>query len=286
MHDPTILFDAHAHILTDDIAAYPPAPISGNLRAGVLDAPMTAARLLDEMNRHGVQRAALVQRAHVYGYDNSYVVDTAARHPDRFTAICVIDSNAHDADVRAAEWLDRGASGIRLTEPGKGADGTWLHGQMARRVWETVAQHGRSISIQLYTWNRAERLPEIPAIAAEFGSTPVIIEHLSNFIETNELPDHGVDAALDALAPLANVYLKLTTINLARCVAANVDARGVMRRIASRFPAGRLLWGSDVGQSQQSYAAMTAMARDAATGLVQADGDALLFGTAEHLFRQ
>lgn len=284
MPNSDILFDAHAHILTDDVAAYPPAPISGRLREGVLDAPMTAERLLDAMDQYGVARAALVQRAHVYGYDNSYIVDTAARYPDRFGPICVIDSVADGAETRAAEWLDRGALGIRLTEPARNADGKWLHGPNARRVWDAVAREGRTISIQLYTWNRAARLPEIAAIAGEYADTAVIVEHLSNFTETDAAPDHGVDAALEALAPLANVYLKPTTINLSRCAANGVEAGAVLRRLTRHFAPDRLLWGSDVGQSPQGYAEMTAMARTAVAGFDDADRIAILSETATRIF--
>jgi L-fuconolactonase len=280
----TPLFDTHAHIITDDVVGYPPSPISGRLREGVLDNPMTAERLLGEMDARGVTRAALVQRAHVYGYDNSYVINAAARYPDRFGAICVIDSIAPNAAARAAHWMDRGAVGIRLTEPAKGADGEWLMGSEARAVWAAVAKSNRTISIQLYTWNRAERMPEIGPVAADFAATPVIVEHLSNIAEQPDGPDFGVDAALDALADVDNILLKLTTINLARCRTNGVDATALLSRLAARFGHDRLIWGSDVAQSPQDYADMTAMARAAVEGLGEAAAAAILHDTAERFF--
>jgi predicted TIM-barrel fold metal-dependent hydrolase len=277
------LFDTHAHIVTGDTAAYPPAPISGRVREGALDDPMTAERLLAVMDAEGVGRAALVQRAHIYGYDNRYVIDAARRWPERFAAIAVIDSTAADAAVQAARWLDAGAAGIRLTEPAKGADGDWLGGERARAVWEVVAHAGATLSVQLYTWNRADRLLEIPPLARQFAQVPVIVEHLSNLAESDAAPDFGVDAALDALAPLANVHLKLTTINLARASAGKIDTRPLVGRVASAFP-DRLMWGSDVAQSPQPYAAMVALARAAVAGLPAAAQAAVLGGTAAALF--
>jgi L-fuconolactonase len=280
----TPLFDTHAHIITDDVVGYPPSPISGRLREGVLDRPMTAERLLGEMDAKGVARAALVQRAHVYGYDNSYVIDAAARHPGRFGAICVIDSLAPDAAARAVDWMDRGAVGIRLTEPARGADGAWLIGGEARKVWDAVARRNGAISIQLYTWNRAERMPQIGPIASDFASTPVIVEHLSNIAEQPNGPDFGADAALDALAGVENIVLKLTTINLARCRANGVDAAALLSRLAGRFGHDRLIWGSDVAQSPQDYADMTAMVRAAVETFGEDRANAILHDTADRLF--
>jgi L-fuconolactonase len=286
MNDPSpdLMFDAHAHIITDDAASYPPSPISGRLRPGVLDNPMTAERLIEAMDSHAVKRAALVQRAHVYGYDNSYVVDAAARYPDRFGAICVIDSVATGAAARAADWMDRGAVGIRLTEPMKDADSAWLNGGEALKVWEAVAERKGTISIQLYTWNRADRLPEIPRLAAAFETVPVIVEHLSNIAETANAPHFGVDPALDALAGLKNIVLKLTTINLARCRTNEIDAAAFLARLASSFTYDRLIWGSDVAQSPQSYEDMTGMVKEAIAGLDHEQRRAVLFKTAEKLF--
>lgn len=278
------LFDAHAHIVADDAAAYPPSPISGRVREGALDDPMTVERLLVEMDTHGVDRAALVQRAHIYGYDNSYVVDAAARYPDRFRAICVIDSTGPGAAARAIDWLGRGAAGIRLTEPSRDAAGDWLHGPQAREVWDAIAAHGGSISVQLYGWNRTARLAEMPALLANYPHVPVIVEHLSNIVETPDAPDHGIDADLAALAAFANVALKLTTINLGRCRGNGVDARAVVARVAALFTPERLLWGSDVAQSLETYAEMTAMARSSVEALSGEAQDLVLHATAKRLF--
>jgi L-fuconolactonase len=279
-----VFFDTHAHIIAGDNPTYPPAPISGRLRPGVFDNPMTGERLIDEMDAKGVKRAALVQRAHVYGYDNSYVIDVSARHPDRFGAICVIDSVALGAGARAAEWMDKGAIGIRLTEPERGADGAWLNGTQARKVWEVVAKRNGTISIQIYMWNRANRMPEILTLASEFANVPVLVEHLSNITENAKGPNYGVDLDLDVLADLRNVYLKLTTINLARCKAGQIDAKALIARLISKFTHERILWGSDVAQSPQSYAEMTAMARDAVSELDETQRMDVLFKTADRLF--
>jgi sugar/nucleoside kinase (ribokinase family) len=104
-----MLIDAHAHLVTDDpayLAHKPPEHL------------MRAEDLLDSLHANGLHAAVAVQRAHVYGYDNSYVLDSARHHPDRLRAMCVIDAQAPDADKTVHDLADRGAAAIRLTAPG------------------------------------------------------------------------------------------------------------------------------------------------------------------------
>ena len=109
-----MIFDSHAHLVSDDFERYPPAPLSGTLDRP-LDDPMTAEKLVRLMDAQGVGRAVAVQRAHVYGYDNRYVCDAADKHPDRLVAVCCIDAATEDAAARARHWLvERAAAGLRL----------------------------------------------------------------------------------------------------------------------------------------------------------------------------
>jgi hypothetical protein len=38
----------------------------------------------------------LVQAYSAYKYDNSYAADCAARYPDRFTSVCILDPTQRD----------------------------------------------------------------------------------------------------------------------------------------------------------------------------------------------
>ena len=55
------------------------------------------------MDRIGIDRATLVQPYFTYHYDNSYQIDCARAHPDRFAVVCVIDI----ADPKAPDILVR-----------------------------------------------------------------------------------------------------------------------------------------------------------------------------------
>ncbi len=45
-----------------------------------------------ELDAGGVAHACIVQRATLYGYDNRYALDSAAKYPRRFVPIVVLDA--------------------------------------------------------------------------------------------------------------------------------------------------------------------------------------------------
>jgi L-fuconolactonase len=268
-----MMIDAHAHLVTDDPAyprATPKAP----------ESLMRATDLLDSLDANGLRAAVAVQRAHVYGYDNSYVLDAARQHPDRLRAMCVIDGQAPDADKTVHDLADRGASAIRLTAPGgnqhggpAGAD--WFAGAEAQRVWAAAAETGLSMCLHVYRWNRADVLRALPAVVRAFPGVPVVLDHVAS-VEAAD-PDANL---LLALADVPEVYVKVTTLNFAR-----LDPAPLVEWLVQHFGASRVLWGSDVTQTRGTYADMVATARSAVAGLSGRDAAQVLGGTAATLYR-
>lgn len=89
----TVLLDTHAHLISDDWDTYRARPFTPDLP--VPDRPsytVTAQALIELMDLHGVAQSCLVQRGHVYGYDNSYILDAADMYPDRFHAVVILDT--------------------------------------------------------------------------------------------------------------------------------------------------------------------------------------------------
>jgi L-fuconolactonase len=278
-----ILFDSHAHLVSDDFQKYPVSPLSGELDRK-LDDPVTAEVLLRMMDEQGVEKAVAVQRAHVYGYNNAYVVDSARRYPDRLVTVCVIDAAADDSPQTVSRWAEQGAVGMRLSEKTKGQGTGWLDSPNAVKAWEAVAQHGLSMCVHMYRWNRQEVLRSLLLLARQFPNTPLVMDHLSNTIEESGAPDYGVDADLLAFKALPNVYLKYSQINLARMAKNGVSSAAVIQRILQDFPAERVMWGSDVAQSTGTYEEMVLAAKAATTGLPPAQIQALLYGTADLVY--
>jgi L-fuconolactonase len=99
-------------------------------------------------------------------------------------------------------------------------------------------------------------------------------------------PDYVIYTSIHILADAPNVYFKFTEINVERMQEANVDPALVVRQMADRFGAGRLMWGSDVGQSVKwSYAAKVEHARAAARLLRPAEREDFLHATAARIYQ-
>jgi L-fuconolactonase len=267
-----MIIDTHAHIVANDPQRYPPAPLSGTLDPGALDDPVTAERLLRLMDENRVDRAVLVQRAHIYGYDNSYVVDSAQRYPDRLSAVICVDAEDEQAPAQVRHWIgERNAVGLRLVAPGAtsptvatpGLGMDWFAGAPALRAWHTAAELGASVCIHFFRWNRVEGLSALQRIAACFPTTKIVLDHVSNIAAEEGPPDYGVDDALRMLCAYRNVYQKITTINFSRLVAQEKPLAPVAERIVQICGADRLMWGSDIAQSKGTYVQMLAWAQAA-----------------------
>jgi L-fuconolactonase len=292
-----MIIDTHAHIVADDPNRYPPAPLGGKLDTGALDDPVTAERLLRLMDQNGIHRAIVVQRAHIYGYDNSYVVESARRYPDRLSAVICVDAEDAQAPAQIRHWIgERGAVGLRLVAPGAtsptvatpGIGTAWFAGARALRTWEAAAELGASVCIHFFRWNRVEGLAALPRIAAQFPATKIVLDHVSNIAAEQGAPDYGIDDALRTICSYRNVYQKITTINLGRLAAQGMPLAPAVEHIVQACGANRVMWGSDIAQSKGIYAQMLAWARAALAGvpareevLVSSAADVYGFGDIE-----
>ena len=288
------MFDSHSHIVTADTGSYPPAPLTGTLSKGALDNPMPAERLLTLMDENDVERTVLVQRGTVYGYDNSYIVDSAAAHPDRFSAVCCLDALAPDALATFRYWtIERGAIGIRLMPASLGAgvdpakrlpETDWFSSDASLRIWEEAVEHEISICLFFLKFNREAGLAALLSVLERYPDAQVVIDHISNLAVDEGAPEYGIDASLQALSAFKNVTMKLSTINLNRIDAAGLDPALMVRRVVDVFGAERLMWGSDIGQTAGSYGDMVRAARRATAQLGDAERRAVLYDTAARVY--
>ena len=112
------IHDIHPHIITTDEVRYPRDPLGGTQSGWSKDRPTTTDQMLVAMDAAGVSKAALVQASTCYGFDNTYVVDAVAAHPNRFTGVFSVDMLAPDAPQKIRHWVDRKLSGLRLFTAG------------------------------------------------------------------------------------------------------------------------------------------------------------------------
>lgn len=279
------MIDTHAHLVTGDTLNYPPDPPSGALNPGDLDDPMTVERLLADMDANDVARAVLVQRGSIYGFDSSYVCDSAARFPDRLAAVCSIDATQPDCAQQVRHWTsERGGVGVRLMELIKGMDISWLEGANARGAWEEAANLGVPVCVHFFPWNRTEGLTCLKAILRDIPGLQVVIDHFAAIRSDAGPPDHGVDDLLAAVAAFEGVNVKFTTIPLGRLEQAGIDFRPVVARVMDLFGPARMMWGSDITQSPGTYSEMAKLGRRAVELLSAAEQEQILSGTAQRIY--
>ncbi|MBO9604249.1 MAG: amidohydrolase [Novosphingobium sp.] len=279
------MIDTHAHLLTGDTKAYPPSPPSGSYDPADLENAMTVERLLEEMDATGVDRAVLVQRGSIYGFDSSYVCDSAARFPERLAAVCSIDATAQDCADKVGYWIkDRGASGIRLMELVKGMDISWLDSALARDAWKAAAELDVPVCVHFFPWNRTEGLARLGDIMGAIPGLTVVIDHFGAIRSDAGAPDHGVDDLLAGVAAHDGCTIKFTTIPLGRLDSAGIDTRPVVKRVMDLFGAERMMWGSDITQSPGTYERMVALGRNSVDGLSTAEQEQILAGTAARVY--
>ena len=276
------IVDSHAHVLAADRSVYPARRLDPVVDARSFERPHTVEHLRASMEDAGVDMALLVQRTQIYGFDNSYVCDAAWTDPARLRAVAAIDARAPDCVGVARKWLARGAAGLRLMEPERGASIDWLTGPHAELLWRFAAETGTPMCVHFFPWNREEGLSRLATLLDSCGPVPVVIDHLSNGPSRGNAGD--IDPLIAPFADRANVSLKFTAIPLARLRAEGIPAAIFLRRFVALFGADRLMWGSDVAQSQGSYAEIVALGADATQAFAPAERAWLMGGTAARMY--
>ncbi len=129
MKEGNMIVDTHVHIVSDDRKKYPrtsdgaPDANAPSVRdVGQPEWPaFTIETLIEKMDENGIDRALLVQTYYTYQFDNTYMIDCALAHRDRFQSVCVIDQFAPDAPDLLSELVEeRSVRGLRIMHgPGK-----------------------------------------------------------------------------------------------------------------------------------------------------------------------
>jgi predicted TIM-barrel fold metal-dependent hydrolase len=302
---PQSLFDTHAHLIGDDWDRYPARPFTPDLP--MPDRPgysVTVEALIEMMDAHDVTRACLVQRGHVYGYDNSYILDSARKYPGRLHPVVILDAQ-DPATAPAYRNLVETAhvGGFRMANARPWLlDTAWISSPAAMEVWRACADLGTPMTIIVFMKQLSYVLPLVKIIARMFPDLPILLDHgampfgmtqyevglaeqAGEAVVMPSAPDFGIDRTIRIFEDVPNVFFKITEINMERLAAAKVRPAHIVRRMVDGFGADRLVWGSDVGQSMLwTYAEKTAMARAAADFLTDEEQRKFLHDNAARIY--
>jgi predicted TIM-barrel fold metal-dependent hydrolase len=298
-----MLFDTHAHLISDDWDSWPPRPLHPTLPVPArTDYTVTAEALVRMMDEQQVATSCVVQRGHLYGYDNSYIIEAGRRFPDRLLPVVILDTQ--DPATPAALAQLRGVRGIRManTRPSQ-LDTAWMASPAALQVWQTCATLNLPVAIIFFRNQLGLTLPLLRQIARQHAALPILIDHLGiawgaslpelawareSGIDTPlpPAPDYGIETIVQMFADTPNVHFKFTEINVERMQEGGVDPAQVLRRMADSFGAQRLVWGSDIGQSLKwPYPDKVRHAHEAAALLAADERAAFLHDNAARIYR-
>jgi L-fuconolactonase len=217
-------------------------PIEARNREHHAAHPVGFPQLLQWMDAAGVDAALLVTSA-VYGPDNSYPLEAAARHPNRFRVVGRADPDALDLEEALAQWKSRGLVGLRLIV-GSDAERARVRAGGFDRLLRACARHG--LPVCLFP---PGILPELAPVAESLPELSMVIDHLG--LAQPPLMDADADpfARLPDLIRLArfpNVAVKLTAAPvLSRQPYPFADLWPHIHRVLDAFGPERVMWGSD-----------------------------------------
>ena len=277
----TSIVDIHPHIISDDEGAYPPAPLFGKRSEWSKERPTTVETLIAAMDAAAVAKAAVVHSSTTYGFNNSYVVDGCAKYADRLVAVGSVDVLQEDAPRRIREWVGRGLAGLRLFTGGstKEFDPSELDDPRSFPAWELCAELGLPMCIQTGPIG----LPQVTALARRFPTVPIILDHLGRPEVADGAPYANAQSLFE-LAPLDNIYLKLTPRIFGDVKKEKASAETFFPRVVGAFGAQRMAWGSNFPTSPGMLAEILATAQTGLASLSDEDR-AWIFGkTAQKLY--
>ncbi|MDZ4851882.1 MAG: amidohydrolase family protein [Pirellulaceae bacterium] len=269
--------DAHVHVWTDDIAKYPLA--EGFSVPDMKPSSFTPEELFQHTSPAGVARIVLIQMS-FYKYDNSYMLDTIERFPQKFSGVGIVDYHSPDVARDMIQLKERGVRGFRIATRGAKTD-TWLSDPGMESLWKTATREKLAVCPLI---NPAD-LPYIEQLCQKFKETTVVIDHFARVGMGGVKPEDL--ESLCQLARFPNVYVKTSAFYAVGGELPYDSALPLLRRVIDTFGPQRLMWASDCPfqvQPPHSYEPSIAVIRDRLVGLSRDDRDWLLRRTAEKVF--
>lgn len=276
-----MIVDIHPHVISTDNARYPLQPLGGTQSTWSRDRPTPYEKMIEEMDKAGVDKSAIVHASTAYGHDNSYVAEAIAAHPKRFTGVFSIDMLAADNVDKMKHWLARGFSGMRLFTTGSTMPGqaTWFDDPRTFPCWQYAGEAGVPVCMQM----TPNGFPQLRALMERFPKVTMILDHLAR-PQLVDGPPFAADKELFALAHYPQVALKLTPINVEPKDWGKATPATFFGALIEAYGANRIAWGSNFPATAGPLADILAKARQALGFASAADRDWIFGGTALRLY--
>ena len=297
---PARLYDAHAHLIAQDVSRYPhnpiprdpsqPSPFGPGMvgRPGGMHGPNpvnekpTAEQMDLWMTQEHVVGMASVQKARIYSTDNCYILDAADLFPDRMRAVVVVDPQSPQTPQMVRDYAGRGIAAIRFFGAGVKDKKAWLSSPQSLSVWGLAAELGLPVDIEAPPVGGDALIPVVVVLVVRFPKLAIVLDHV--FTPDVMQPDFGIGASFEGFAARKNISVKFTSINMDVSREKGRPPEEVLRRTVDFFGADRVMWGSDIGTSSGTYKEMVHRAVAATALLNEVERRKVLHDTGRRFF--
>jgi predicted TIM-barrel fold metal-dependent hydrolase len=243
------IVDTHIHVWSNDRDRFPFA--HPYVQGAEPKAVGTVELLIEDMDKHGVTHAILIQMIH-HGWDNRYVAHCIKAHPRRLKAHGLIDPTNPNVAEKLEYWVkEHGLAGMRFSPIYyKGRD-DWLTSAAHRAAWKKADDLGVVLNFYIAT----QQLPTLETMIRRFPGVNVIIDHLSQLDLKARDPAPELEKLL-ALARHPRVWVKVSELSSVAKTGKYPfeDAYPVVKRVYEAFGPDRLLWGTGYpGAARAAY---------------------------------
>lgn len=272
-----MIVDTHAHIYSPDEATYPAIEKPYRPPAGT----GSPDQLQREAQAAGVDRVMMVQTTTFYGWDNSFVRDTAAASRDWAVGVCTLDpEHPHSTDVLYALATRSNVRALRTYA--SGPERRYDH-PGNRRLYAAAREAGIVINALL----TAPSAGQLATLLYEFPDQPVVLDHCLA-LAAGPRSETTLAAVLD-LARYPNLRAKLSFLPTGSAEAYPFrDMHRALRQIVDAYGPDRCVWGSDFPTElwcpKVTYAGHLRLFREELQ-LSAAEQAAILGDTAARLYR-
>jgi len=278
---PADIIDIHPHVISNDLQKYPRAPLGGKASTWSESRPVTWQQLLEQMDKAGIAKAAIVQASTCYGFDNAYVAEAVANCPDRFTGVFSVDMLAKDAPEKIKYWVDQGLTGLRLFTAGSTMpeQSDVLGDPRSYPAWQAARDLGLSVCVQM----RPQGLGMLLELIERFPTVRIILDHLmSASVESG--PPYADAKPLFDLASHSNIFLKLTIVSVRRAHTGLSTPESFFKKVVESFGAHRIAWGSNFPTSEGSMLEILRESEEALSFLSERQRECIFSHTARSLY--
>ncbi len=228
-----LIIDTHAHIYAKDEKKYPPVakPLRPPAGKGAVEDLQAAVKA------NGVRAVCAIQTTTFYRFDNRYICDSAAAHPDWIAGVCTLDPDDPASPGTLADFGKRyGIRGMRSI-PAK--DGRLDHPGV-RALWKTALDNGLVINVLV----GREKTAEVDRMLAAFPKLRVVLDHCMNVKAGPDMA--AILADVLRLSRRPNLHAKLTFVPTGSMTGYPcADLHGACLKVIDAFGADRCVWGSD-----------------------------------------